>query len=104
MQSDLWVVRIGTEPRDPDSNELLELVMAGASLEVPLLVIFSGAGRGHLCGTWSDRWRQLIDFDLAELVYQVDEGASFEPDIAVGGLDAAKIDCKCSQARGVLDL
>ena len=64
-----------TEPRilievvglpDPDDRrELLELVLAAASLEVPVKVLLSGNAIDLFCLPSTAAWQQLIDQDLA---------------------------------------
>lgn len=104
MSGDAWVIHVALQPREPDSSEMLELVMAGASLDVPLVVLFSGAGRHHLRASQAARWRQLVDFGLARLVYQIDDDAEFSPQVPAEGLDTGQVDALFAHARGVLQL
>ncbi|MEM7053192.1 MAG: hypothetical protein AAF446_01460 [Pseudomonadota bacterium] len=50
------------------SLEALEPILAAAALEFSIVVLFSGPAVSLLQGPESRRWRQLVDFDLAELV------------------------------------
>lgn len=104
MGNDSWVIRIACEPREPDSTEMFELVMAGASLELPLVVVFSGAGRRHLVGDSARRWQQLLDFDLARLVFRGELDVAFRPELRCEVLDDAAIADICRGAKGVLYL
>ncbi len=104
MSHDAWVIHVALHPGEPVSSEMLELVMAGASLDLPLVVLFSGSGRYHLCGDWAARWCQLTDFRLARLVYRIEDGAVFRPEIPAEGLDAKRVERLFEHARGVLHL
>lgn len=68
MSNGPWLIRITSAPAEPDSRELLELVLAGASLDVPIVVVFAGDGRRHLDEAAFAAWRQLVDFGLARIV------------------------------------
>jgi len=65
-------------PRAPQAREVLELVLAGASLDIDLAVVFEGPGCGFLAEPWARGWQQLVDFDLARLYYR-GPGRSSEP-------------------------
>lgn len=69
-----FLIRVGIAPTAPDAEEVLELVMAGASLEIDLVVVFEGEGRRFLLRPWGRGWRQLVDFELATL-YHYEDGA-----------------------------
>jgi hypothetical protein len=51
-------------------DDWLALVMAAATLEVPVTVHLSGAATGLLEGVHAARWRQLEAHDLATVVVQ----------------------------------
>ncbi len=104
MRSDAWVIHIALHPDETVSAEMLDLVMAGASLDLPLVVLFSGGGRDHLRGGWASRWRQLTDFGLARLAYQLEDDVVFRPEMPAEGLDATKVEMLLEHARGVLKL
>ena len=55
---------------DRDRLESLEPVLAAATLELDIDVLFRGAGAGHLAGPGSERWNQVVDFDLGRLWLQ----------------------------------
>ncbi len=95
-----WVIEVTAPPSDPDSREILELVLAGASLELPLAVIFRDHGCSHLTGAEARGWRQLVDFELAELYHCCSEGG--ESDIAATPLSRDRAERLCETARGVI--
>lgn len=70
MAAENWVVAISQAPGHPDSEEMLELVLAGVSLELDILVIFCGAGVGHVVGETARPWRQLTDLGLASVWFE----------------------------------
>lgn len=67
MTEPAFLLRIGTAPEVSHADELLELVLAGASLDVDLVVVFEGPAVAHLQKPHVQRWRQLTDFGLAPL-------------------------------------
>lgn len=83
---------------------MLELVLAGASLEIELIVVFSGEGRRHLIGEEADAWRQLADFQLAGMRYTIAEAETFSPALPAEAASVDEIDRLCRQARGVIEL
>ncbi|QOC23585.1 DsrE family protein [Wenzhouxiangella sp. AB-CW3] len=96
-----WVVIVASAPTDPDSQEVLELVLAGASLELPIAVLFSGAGCEHLVGEKVRAWRQLVDFSLADVFYC---GATRVPDIEAVALEPARVHALLEGSRGAIRL
>lgn len=70
MAAEEWVVAISHAPDRPDSEEMLELVLAGASLELDIRVVFCGAGVEHLVGETARPWRQLTDLGLASVWFE----------------------------------
>jgi len=62
-----WKIVIASGPADPGSREILELVLAGATLELDLEVIFAGPGRAHLQDKFFAPFRQLTDHELARI-------------------------------------
>lgn len=102
MGPDAWVVCIRSAPVEPDSREMLELVLAGASLDIELVVVFSGPGSEHLVGEAFGPWRQLVDFDLARLL--VRPGGASTPPPGVREVTDADIDSLCRSVAGVLEL
>jgi hypothetical protein len=102
MRAEPWVIVVATAPSEPDSREMLELVLAGATIEVPMVVVFDGVGQGHLEPDEIGPWRQLIDFDLARLT-------ALEPDsklmpAGVSVLQASEFDALRRESAGVLRL
>lgn len=81
---------------------MLELVLAGATLELEIVVVFEGAGCGHLEPEAMAAWRQLIDFDLAELRARRPE-TTLMPS-GVTALDEREFENLCRDAAGVLRL
>lgn len=102
MAAEHWVIVVSTAPREPDSREMLELVLAGATLEVELVVVFEGAGCGHLEPEAIAPWRQLIDFDLARL-RALEPGSDLVP-AGVSIVGPEQFDDICREAAGVLRL
>ncbi len=100
-QGATWVIIVTAAPSEADSREILELVLAGASLELPLAVIFRDRGCGQLVGEFARGWRQLVDFDLASLYYTLC-AEDFEPGIPASPLDREQAGHLCNTARGVI--
>ncbi len=94
-----WVVQIDSGPAHPNSREMLEMVLAGASLELPITVLFSGDGRLHLVGEQACHWRQLVDFELARLCV-LDDG-DVEPELPVVTLDNEALDRLRERSAGL---
>lgn len=102
MARNRWVIVVGAPPREPDSREMLELVLAGATLEVDLVVVFENAGCEHLEPELIAPWRQLIDFDLAELRARRPESTLMPA--GVSAIGSAGFESLCRDAAGVLRL
>lgn len=102
MPGESWVVVVAVAPEETASREMLELVLAGATLELDMVVVFEGAGCGHLEPEAIAPWRQLIDFDLAELRARRPE-SSLMP-YGVAALDERGFERLCRDAAGVLRL
>lgn len=100
MSAEYWVVIISTEPEEPDSREMLELVLAGATLELPLVVVFLQAGSRHLIEPAFTPFRQLVDFELARL--RACEPVSEVLPAGVSAMDRDELERCCDQAAGVL--
>lgn len=62
-----FVVPVERCPDRSESGELLELVLAAASLELDLTVWLRGTALGVLTGPDRHGWQQLIDHDLARV-------------------------------------
>jgi len=102
MSGEAWVVIVAHAPEEPDSREMLELVLAGATLELDMVVVFEGAGCGHLEPEAIAPWRQLIDFDLADLRARRPESTLMPS--GVTPLDEPGFERLCRDAAGVLRL
>ena len=102
MSADPWVIVVALAPSEPDSREMLELVLAGATLEVNLVVVFEGPGLAHLEPDAIAPWRQLIDFDLAEL--RARRPASSLLPVGVSAIEDRHFEAMCRNAAGVLKL
>ncbi len=100
--TDRWVIVVALAPSEPESREMLELVLAGATLEVDLVVVFERAGLAHLEPDAIAPWRQLIDFDLAEL--RARRPAAELMPVGVSAIDERQFDALCRDAAGVLTL
>lgn len=100
--TDPWVIVVAVAPSEPDSREMLELVLAGATLEVDMAVVFEGPGLAHLEPEAIGPWRQLIDFDLAEI--RARQPASSLLPVGVSAIDDRQFRILCRDAAGVLKL
>lgn len=103
MPAESWVIVVRSGPNDPDSGEMLELVLAGATLELDLAVVFADAGNGHLRPDAFAPWRQLLDFDLAAVHSTGSRGEAILPG-GVSDLSRAAFECVCRRAQGVVTL
>jgi len=102
MSTEGWVIIVALPPSEPESREMLELVLAGATLDVELVVVFDGAGCGHLEPEAFAPWRQLVDFDLADLRAH-DAGTELLPG-GVRSIGASDLERLREDAQGVLRL
>lgn len=103
MKTEPWVLVVGTAPADPDSREMLELVLAAATLDCRVVVVFRASGAGHLEPGQFDPWRQLVDFSLAELYVDSADAPALAPG-GVGTMDADSFERLSRLAAGVLEL
>jgi len=102
MASKAWVIVIGVAPQEPDSREMLELVLAGATLEIDMVVVFEAAGCRHLEPDAIAPWRQLIDFELADLRARISGSALLPAGVSAIGKD--EFQTLCRNSAGVLRL
>lgn len=102
MSARIWVIVIGVSPGEPESREMLELVLAGATLDLDLTVVFEGGGCEHLDPDTFGPWRQLIDFELAEL--RACRPRSALTPSGVTAIDNDEFEQICRDAAGVLSL
>lgn len=63
-----FLIRIAHQHDELEAREYLELVLAGASLELDLIVLFESDGLALLAGGRARPWRQLIEHGLARMV------------------------------------
>lgn len=103
MAGNAFLVCIRSAPDEVESMEMLELILAGASLEVDLTVLFEGLGVGHLRAPWAKMWQQLSDYQLATLCMQVEAGEPLSVDLPVRRVDGDALD-ELSKGRSCLDL
>lgn len=52
---------------EPEAREYLEMVLAGASLDLDLVVLFEDEGLALLAGDRARPWAQLVDYGLARM-------------------------------------
>jgi len=97
-----WKVVITSGPADPGSREMLELVLAGATLELDLEVIFAGPGRAHLNDELFAPFRQLTDHELAR-VSVLNPGDAALP-VNVGVVEQSQLDEAAECSSGMLYL
>lgn len=102
MPGEPWVIVVASAPREPDSREMLELVLAGATLEAEIVVVFEADGLGHLEPEPFAPWRQLIDFGLAGIRARR-SGEALLP-AGVSAIDGDGFEELCRDAAGVLRL
>lgn len=103
MSSEPWVVVIDSAPDEAGSREMLELVLAGATLEVELVVVFQGAALELFEPERFQPWRQLVDHQLATL-YGRRRRADGELPTGVAPLSDSGFERLCGSAAGVLPL
>lgn len=104
MAAERWLITISATPDRADGREMLELVLAGASLDLAIDVVFCGPGAGYLYGEPARPWRQLTDHRLAGLWYRRDEVATV-PDLpGARALEPRELARMKQRARAVLEL
>ncbi len=69
-----FVIRIDGLPTAADGRELLELVLAAASLDLDVVVLLCGSAAGLLAGAEHAGWRQLVEQDLAHVCVSAGSG------------------------------
>ena len=108
MHSPDLLFEIGYAPSAPFASlEALEPILAAAALDYSIAVIFHGPALGLLRGEESPRWRQLIDFDLAELLTSAgadDHRVDGHDAVGVRPIDAFEIEQLRKNARTILNL
>ena len=92
MANESFVLRIKDWPEQQDARELLELVLAGASLGLELDVVFEEMAVAFLESESARPWRQLLDHDLARLWYCGDPVESDRQALPATRLDAHQRD------------
>ncbi len=103
MAGNAFLVRIRSAPDEVGSIEMLELILAGASLEADLTVLFEGLGVDHLRAPWAKMWRQLTDYELATLWMRAEAGEPVSVDLPVRRVGGDELD-ELSKGRSCLDL
>ena len=103
MPSPDLLFEIDYTPSAPFSSlEALEPILAAAALDYSIAVIFHGPALSLLHGTDSPRWRQLIDFDLADLLTST--GIDGHDADGVRPINASEIEQLRKNARTILNL
>lgn len=83
-----FVIEVDGLPDPADQIELLELVLAAASLELPVTVLLTSDAVALLTSPASLAWRQLIEQDLADVAVAGDvQGAAVPTGVAVLSAD-----------------
>lgn len=62
-----YLVTVAKRPPKKEASELLELILAAACLDLPVLVVLCGDGVGLIEGASAAAWLQLVEQGLAEL-------------------------------------
>lgn len=62
-----FLIEVGELPDPADRRELLELVLAAASIDLSVTVLLRGAAADLLTLSSTRAWRQLIDQELASV-------------------------------------
>jgi hypothetical protein len=89
-----YLLEVAFAPGSPRrAGETVEWLLAAASLELDVRVLFSAEGLGHLRGDFARAWRQFVDFGLAELYAQTGPAA-----------DALDADARCIAAAEAVRL
>jgi hypothetical protein len=82
-----FIIRVGAVRDEADSMEMLEVVLAGASLELDLAVLFEDRGLACLGGSLGRPWNQLADHDLARLYGFGSSGENRQSEVVVDWID-----------------
>lgn len=77
-------VVVAALPEPSDRRELLELILAAASLDLRLEVVLLGSACRLLSGADAAGWRQLVEMGLAELWIEDDAWARAHGDQDAG--------------------
>jgi hypothetical protein len=103
MSIEAFVLRIAHRPDERNAGEMLEVVLAGASLELDLDVLFEGEGVAFLGDEAAGKWRQLLDHELAGIWYFGAVEISRGLQVAARPVDAAQRD-HLIEGRTIIDL
>lgn len=82
MTERTYRIVIGDLPPASDRRELLELILAAASLNLRLQVMLLGSAQELLTRSEDSAWRQLLDHDLAEVL--IDRSGDDADDLPAG--------------------
>lgn len=66
--SRLYRLRIERTPVEAERRDLLEIILAAASLDLELELLLLPAALGLLWPSMNPGWRQLLDHDLARII------------------------------------
>lgn len=75
MRKRRYRITVAALPEPSDRRELLELVLAAASLDLCFEVVLLGSACRLLSGPDAAAWCQLVEMDLAELWIEADAWA-----------------------------
>lgn len=103
MATESFVLRIHYLPNEQDARELLEVALAGASLDIDLDVLLEGVAVSFLEGESAGPWRQLLDHGLARVWYCGNPVESDRHVLPACWLDARQRD-RLLHGRAVLEL
>lgn len=81
-----YLIEVSGALPEQGARELLELILAAASLDIPVTVLCSGPARMMLEGAGAGRWRQLFEQDLATVLW-----AATEADAGPGPADLPRL-------------
>ncbi len=98
-ESAAFLLRIRHFPQPLEARELMEVALAGASLDIDLAVLFEDAALAFLMTPAAAGWRQLHDFDLAPVCVPAEAAAALELPAWVLRLDAAQLRDMASSRR-----
>ncbi|MGY6589067.1 MAG: hypothetical protein ACXIUB_12360 [Wenzhouxiangella sp.] len=94
---DAWLLRYRGDESALARREALELVMAGASLDLDLTVVLEPSAWGAFSDQDWQGWQQLLDHQLANLVCRAGPGDAIPPGLA--RCPASALDARLSTDR-----
>lgn len=75
-----FLIEVDGLPDPTDRGELLELILAAATLELPVTVLLIGCAAELLSSSSNRAWRQLIDQGLTRVCVFAPPAQAFLPD------------------------